>query len=160
MEFYPADFRYPRLPLWRDDRRYWSAVRYRGPRIEYWRRKWPARECKTLFDRCQGHRDAIQFDPKSQEVKDHWREKRGLQPITSGGEAIILGSPAKRHANLESTRADYNAQWGSYTNNIRLSRTLTQLRSLNIPLQIIEARNNMVANLERDFGRTDQTKAA
>jgi len=80
---------------------------------------------------------------------------------------VILGSPAKRHANLAKTRADYNEQWQSYWNYgggdfqpAYLSRQLRKLGSLNIPHETIELRNNMVANLERDFSHTEQTKAA
>ena len=158
---YPNDFRFPRLPLWREEKMLWPGVKSIGRyRIDYWRRKWPAKECEALFDHCQGHKHAVQLDPKEQETADYWREKRGLQAKAGGGQVVYLGSPAKRHANLAKTQADYNERWGSYANNNRLSRRLRELRSLNIPRETIELRNNMVANLERDFGRRDETKAA
>ena len=115
---------------------------------------------RGAVDHCQGHKHAVQLDPKEQETADYWREKRGLQAKAGGGQVVYLGSPAKRHANLAKTQADYNERWGSYANNNRLSRRLRELRSLNIPRETIELRNNMVANLERDFDRRDETKAA
>jgi hypothetical protein len=97
----------------------------------------------------------------------------------SGGTVEILGPPTKRHANLASTRDAYNEQWPSYWNvgrtkrggwdfGIREPKTgiagigeiLREQGSLNIPQETIELRNNMVANLERDFARTDETRAA
>jgi len=87
---YPADFRYPRVSLWHSEKLVWQGPFYRGPKIEYWRRRWPSRECKALFDKCQGHKDAdhpVQLDPKKEEVADYWLDKRSLIPITARREA-------------------------------------------------------------------------
>jgi hypothetical protein len=134
---------------------------YRGHKVEYWRRKWPSKECPALFDECDHkQKDAFQLEPQdakklaSKERAEAWRVAK------AGGSVIHLGSPAKRHANLASTMADYNEQWGSYTNNNTLSRTLRGLRSLNIPRETIELRNSMIDNLQRDFSRPDSTMAA
>jgi len=56
--------------------------------------------------------------------------------------------------------ADYNNKWGSFTNNNSLSRTLRGLHSLNIPKETIDLRNNLVANLARDFSRPDDQQTA
>jgi hypothetical protein len=101
---YPNNFLYSRPPRWRQEKMVLPGPAYRGPKIEYWRRKWPSKECRTLFDRCEGHKEAPQLDPK----------KLGAQPKATG-DVIILGSPAKRHANLANTRTAYNEQWPSYT---------------------------------------------
>jgi hypothetical protein len=77
-----------------------------------------------------------------------------------GGEVQHLGHPGKRHASLARSRAAYNEQWDSYTNNNRLSRTLRAQRSLNIPRESIDARNAMIANLERDFAPRNEARAA
>jgi hypothetical protein len=101
-----------------------------------------------------------------------WREAK------LGGQVIHLGPPAKRHAQLASTRAAYNEQWPSYWNIGRTKRAgwdfgirepktgiagaseiLREQGSLNIPHQTIEARNNMVANLKHDFGQDEQKVA-
>ena len=87
--------------------------------------------------------------------------KREVQQIRrEGGRVIYLGDPAERHANLARTRADYNGKWGSYWSDARVGRTLRALGSLNIPRERIEVRNNMIANLERDFGLRDEEVVA
>jgi hypothetical protein len=68
-----------------------------------------------------------------------------------------LGSPAKRHARLAQTMDAYNEQWPSYSNRGGLSRTLRQLRSLKIKDEMIEARDNMVRNLDNSFVVSDDT---
>jgi hypothetical protein len=73
----------------------------------------------------------------------------------------------KRHANLGETRAAYNDEYGSYWNSPRdnlgranLTKTFRALGSLNIPQETIEARNGMIANLERDFAPRNEREAA
>jgi hypothetical protein len=89
---------------------------------------------------------------------------------------MYLGSPAKRHARLEATRESYNAKHGSYWNTSSLnhrgrvdrfdgqfrvpSETLREQRSLNIPRETIDARNAMIANLERDFAPRNEAREA
>jgi hypothetical protein len=155
---YPADFRYPRQPIWRQEKMVLPGPVYRGPKIQYWRRKWPAKECPALFDGCQGHQDAFQLEP-ADAVEFAEKERADMFRVAqSGGSVQILGP--NRHANLARTQDAYNAKWASYINNNRLSREMRRLHSLNIPQETIELRNSMVANLERDFGRIDQIRAA
>jgi hypothetical protein len=133
---------------------------------------WSKKEKPRLFDKCEVSswesarlwkpgQYSIQLEPpdalklEKKERRETWRVAR------LGGQVKILESPARRHANLANTQAAYNEQWRSYWNSrLRLSRQLRELRSLNIPPETIELRNNMVANLERDFGRRDETRAA
>ena len=139
---------------------------------------WSKKDKPRLFDKCQAlswkanqlfkpGQYSIEFEPQD-ELKLAKKERADLFRVAkSAGQVVILGSPAKRHANLAKTRADYNEQWQSYWNYgggdfqpAYLSRQLRKLGSLNIPHETIELRNNMVANLERDFSHTEQTKAA
>jgi hypothetical protein len=132
---------------------------------------WSKKGTHRLFDNAQAsswkaqqwrgwNKTSIEFDPADavrlakRERREAWRVAR------SGGQVVCLGSPAKRHANLARTQVRYNEQWGSYTKNNRLSRTLRGLRSLNMPHDAIEARNGMIANLERDFAPRNEREAA
>jgi hypothetical protein len=138
---------------------------------------WSKKEKRRLFDKCEASsweanrlwkpgQHSIQLEPPDA-LKLEKKERREVWRVARlGGQVEILGPPAKRHANLAKTQADYNEQWRSYWNYgrsggvARLSRQLRELHSLNIPHETIELRNNMVANLERDFARYDETKAA
>jgi len=131
---------------------------------------WPERKRPRLFDKCEAsswraqswNRDwaRIKFDLADtvllaeRENRETWRIAR------AGGSVEHPERSAKRHDRLAGTRAAYNEQWGSYTNNGRLSRTLRELRSLNIPRETIEARNAMIENLEHDFAPRDEARAA
>ena len=115
----------------------------------------------------------------NKEKREIWRGAARHAPLGDAG-VQYLYPPAKRHTNLANTQAAYNEQWPSYWNlgatrresnwdfGIRspkngiagVGETLRELGSLNIPHETIELRNNMVANLERDFSRTVETKAA
>jgi hypothetical protein len=131
---------------------------------------WPERKKPCLFDKCEASswksqswnrdRARIKFDPADavllagRENRETWRIAR------AGGSVEHPERSAKRHGRLAGTRAAYNEQWGSYTNNGRLGRTLRELRSLNIPRETIEARNAMIAKLEHDFAPRDEARAA
>ena len=233
-EIYPADFRYPRIPLWREEKlrlpglglrdyseparlfskygRYELVTRQKAtspvrdaltitsdlvdlPAIEsrlslYLRGRltppeaqqvlkrigrlyknscwWPKREKHRLFDKAEASswkkaqlwkpgQHSFEFDPKDERLI---AIREAHQIVRSGGRVIYLGHPAKRHASLVRTRAAFNEQWDSYTSNNRLSRTLREQRSLNIPRETIDARNAMIANLERDFAPRNQARAA
>jgi hypothetical protein len=145
-------------------------------RIDHLWPKWLAKESRPLFDRCRGHKGVVQLDPKKQEIA-----AAGVAEITAvdpeisnrdiaadlgvsvssvrsarkptGGQVIHLGPPAKRYAMLAADRARYNEQHGSYLNSRSLSKTLRERRSLNIPRETIEARNNMVGRINDDFDR-------
>jgi hypothetical protein len=156
---------------------------------------WSKKESPRLFDRAESlswqqarwwkpGQKSFQLEP-ADELKLAKKERAEMFRVARlGGSVQILGSPAKRHANLASTRDAYNEQWPSYWN-FGTARTqksewdfgilnpkngiagigeILQVQgSLNVPHETIELRNNMVANLERDFGRVgrvDQTKAA
>jgi hypothetical protein len=73
----------------------------------------------------------------------------------------------KRHADLARTRTAYNDQHGSCWNSPRdnlgranLTKTFRALGSINMPRDAIEARNGMIANLERDFAPRNEREAA
>jgi hypothetical protein len=129
---------------------------------------WPKRERRRLFDKAEASswkkaqlwkpgQHSFEFDSKDERLI---AIREAHQIVRTGGRVIYLGSPAKRHASLARTRAAYNERWDSYTNNNRLSRTLREQRSLNIPRETIEARNAMIANLERDFVPLNEARAA
>jgi len=146
----------------------------------------PKRDKSCLFDRCQAlsWQKLLAWKPGQRSIQlespDTVKFAELVRVAKSGGQVEILGPPAKRHAQLAATRQSYNDQWPSYWNlgtarrksdwdfGIRspkngiagMSETLRELGSPNIPHETIELRNNMVANLERDFGRRDETKAA
>jgi hypothetical protein len=140
---------------------------------------WSEKEKRSLFDRCTGHRDAQKLDPRKQEnvaaavAADAELSNReialelgvGVSTVrearkSTGGAIVHLEGSAKRHTRLVSTRSTYNEQWASYQNSAGLSKTLRQQRSLNIPRETIEARNNMIAILEQKFSLRDETMAA
>jgi hypothetical protein len=224
-EIYPADFLYPRIPLWREEKmrlpgiglrdysegtrlltkygKYEFAYRQKASPVRDvltitfdlvdWGRLtpperqqvlkrigrlyknscwWPKRGKSCLFDKAQAsswraqqwrgrNKTSIEFDPADAFLLERreWRERWRIARM--GGEVQYLEGPFKRHTRLARTRAAYNEQWDSYINNNRLSRTLREQRSLNIPRETIDARNAMIANLERDFApRRDEARAA
>jgi hypothetical protein len=132
---------------------------------------WPKREKRRLFDNTQAsswnaqqwkgrNKTSIEFDPADAVLLEKRERRETFRIARSGGQVIYLGKPAKRHASLAKTRAAYNEQWDSYTNNNRLDRTLREQRSLNISRETIEVRNAMIANLERDFAPRNEREAA
>ena len=72
----------------------------------------------------------------------------------------VVQQPARNYQRLLAGQAAYNEQSESYMNSVGLSRILREQRSLNIPRETIEVRNNMIANLEHDFGLGREAKAA
>jgi hypothetical protein len=147
---------------------------------------WPQiKKQSCLFDKCQSlsWQKLLVWKPGqvsiSLENPDTVKLAELIRVSKSGGTVEILGPPAKRYANLASTRDAYNEQSPSYWNigrtkrggwdfGIREPKTgiagigeiLREQGSLNIRHETIEHRNNMLDNLARDFGRVDQTKAA
>jgi hypothetical protein len=131
---------------------------------------WPKRGKRRLFDNSQlsswkaqsWNKDSayIKFDPADALLLEKKERQDKCRIARMGGEVQHLGHPGKRHASLARSRAAYNEQWDSYTNNNRLSRTLRAQRSLNIPRESIDARNAMIANLERDFAPRNEARAA
>jgi hypothetical protein len=136
---------------------------------------WPNREKPCLFDKAAasswkksqlykpGQRP-FEWDPKdllALEGREIWQISGGVFVGYAGywNKPFWLRSH-KRHAELGDTRAAHNGRWGSYTNNNKLSRTLREQRSLNIPRENYEARNGMIANLERDFAPRNEREAA
>jgi hypothetical protein len=140
---------------------------------------------RRLFDRCESlsWQKLLVWKPGqvsiSLENPDTVKLAELMRVAKSGGSVQILGSPAKRHANLVRTRDAYNEQWPSYWNIGRTKRSgwdfgirepktgiagigeiLREQGSLNIPHQTIEVRNHMVTNLARDFGRADEAERA
>jgi hypothetical protein len=142
----------------------------------WWSKKGPHR----LFDRAEvsSWKKLRVWRPGQYSVDDDFDPKdlrqiefRELVQIAREGGHVFVGHRGswdkpfwlrshKRHANLAGTRAAYNAGWDSYNNNTRLSRVLREQRSLNIPRETIEARNVMIANLERDFAPRNEREAA
>jgi hypothetical protein len=128
---------------------------------------------RTLFDKRAASRPPrINLDPPDA-GPDRYPlvliAKQELQQIRREGGRVLVSIPGlwgepfwlkshKRQANLAQTRPAYNEKYGSYLNGAGLSKTLREARSLNI--RAIEIRNNMVDNLERDFGPRDQARIA
>jgi hypothetical protein len=128
---------------------------------------WPCKEERGLFDRCE----TSSYAAKSYMLSEHQKRQTSVtlsspnegaigdlaRAVRTGGIVEHLGSPAKRHARLAQTMDAYNEQWPSYSNRGGLSRTLRQLRSLKIKDEMIEARDNMVRNLDNSFVVSDDT---
>jgi hypothetical protein len=128
---------------------------------------WPSKQELALFDRCY----ASSYAEKSYTLSEHQKRQTSVslsspnegavgeivQAVRTGGVVEHPGSPAKRYARLAQTMDAYNEQWPSYSNRGGLSRTLRQLRSLNIKDEMIEARDNMIRNLDNSFVVSDDT---
>ncbi len=83
--------------------------------------------------------------------------------------APIVGAieqPKRNYQRLLADQGAHNERWGSYWNSPRnagranLSKMFRLLRSLNITRETIEARDNMIANLQHDFDRRDEPMVA
>jgi hypothetical protein len=74
---------------------------------------------------------------------------------------IIYRGPPRDHARLAADQQAYNERWESCWSIGDISGRMRRKCSLNVPREMIELRNNMVANLERDFGHAhDEKKVA
>jgi hypothetical protein len=164
LEIYPGDWREALVPRplktgwdWRKLEE-WAALGWNMIGVGEYLDKCEASSYKSQS--WNRDRARIKFDPADavllagRENRETWRIAR------AGGSVEHPERSAKRHGRLAGTRAAYNEQWGPYTNNGRLSRTLRELRSLNIPRETIEARNAMIAKLEHDFAPRDEARAA
>ena len=125
---------------------------------------WSEKDPRCLFDECRASSAKVASwgRHRVQDLEGAVLLQKAIDRAqkASGGQVIYLGSPAKRHANLTQTRTAYNEQWGSYLSSAKLSRRLREQRSLNIPRETIEVRNNMIANLEHDFSPRDEAEVA
>jgi hypothetical protein len=149
----------------------------------WWSKKGPRR----VFDKAEAlsWKKARLWKPGQYSVDDDFGPKddrliefRELIQTAREGGHVFLGQRGswnkpfwlrshKRHANLEGTRASFNDEHGSYWNSPRdnlgranLTKTFRALSSLNIPRETIDARNAMIANLERDFAPRNEARAA
>jgi hypothetical protein len=72
----------------------------------------------------------------------------------------VVRLSTRNYAELASTQTVYNDQYGSNWNSPNLTKTFRALKSINIPLENIEARNSVIENLQRDFGPKERREAA
>jgi len=129
---------------------------------------WSKKDPRCLFDKASAsswkkaqlwkpEQLNIKFDPADSLKLEKQERAEAFRIARLGGSVQHPGAPAKRYARLKTDMDSYNASWPSYLNNVGLGRTLRLAGSLNIKHEMIEARNNMVRNLDNSFVVSDDT---
>jgi hypothetical protein len=184
-EIYPADFRTARIPLWREDNARLPSLRdYAGP-SRFGIHQRAASSVKDVLSHLIGlpandTRWALYLlAPQAQQVLKRngrlyrascWFPKITGIPFDQRRSAYLYPEHAppldwisrvvclqpRNYAELARTRAAYNDRHGSNWNSANLTKTFRALKSINIPRQNIEARNTVIANLERDFASSGE----
>jgi hypothetical protein len=139
---------------------------------------WSKKEKPRLFDKAEASswkkaqlwkpgEVSIKFDPADSLKLEKQERAEMFRTARSGGSVQHPEGSAKRHARLASSQAAYNEQSASCwlvrprpDGAVGLNELYRKNRSLNIPVETIEARNAMIANLECDFAPHDETRAA
>jgi len=139
-----------------------GPVRYPGEVVVSWALLVPTKTQRLYerigrLDREDCHRPKILGVPFDQRPSAYLYPEHAPKPVPSLG---LVVQPRRNYQRLLADQLAHNENWPSYLNNRSLSRTLREARSLNIPRETIEARNNMIANLQRDFGPGGESKVA
>src|SRR5262249_29493272 len=117
----------------------------------------------ALFDLCEWfNKGGLDWKYWFKDGNSHIRRDDISSWKTQDTHRQVLGRVVQPRWDYQRLLADQpapNAQWGSYLNGARLSRTLQRHCSLNIPREMIELRDNMLTNMKHDFGQDEQKVA-
>ena len=182
-QIYPADFRAPQIPLWRPDvaRRPGLGLRDYSeplPQRPGYRQKaaspgWSVHltpELATHYSQLPMRPTAEQrmlerirclyrSEPgKSRSWPSKWQrtlfDKCRAASVRPRGAPVIVW-PRRNYQQLLADQPAHNAQHDSYWNSAGSGRLHRRLHSINIPREVVEVQNKMIANLERDFTRDE-----